>query len=920
VILAVNPWGTVLGSVSWLLTCLVVAAGPTPGPVALPDLAVVRPEQPPLGDALLVTVLNRGTARAEAFDVRVMGAPLAPSGLQWGGRHDFGPTEGPGWALWAEPGEEPDTTRLQIRWVGGPGFRRGGFEMQLADVGAYRVAESSFAAPDIVYTGADGAVNCQASGRDADKRLVLTLNSVPPQDPLIVFRGHTEGQFEPQRVWIGARPALQLPCRVRLSDLLGPRVPEPIGADSVADGLAAGGSLALTIPLSAPVGFGGAYVVVDPDNRLTEARKGNNVAHVPGIAGVVACQFHARTCFGLTDASMDTQMWRAAASGTDLVVAVDEDWRLLQHSYASASDFEGDYLQEVRSVGTETLVEHWTELGRSPGFMSPRTSDDRCYSGERSLEIAFADAADNAVRELSLRWETARDRLRYPLAAGVTVSLWVYPEDVPPDACLALRFALSSQADGHRDVLTYAVGGDGSLAPDGDGAPILAPWIPGQWNRVELRLTEDAKSLLTAGADNAITDVVLSVRTGQHGGRVFVDAIRIAAELSGDALDQIRRSWLDHYPNLVTDAAVAAAYYSPQFVFLGDVAEPIEAVPGDQAAHLARAAARSASNAGLVVLSNPPGAGTGTATEPLESAASWQRARLFGAQVAEVGYRAGGGQRLGGHLAFWDSCLAQGLDVVGIGVSGVSAGAVTRRESNFVTWVRSPVPDLPTVLRSLRAGRAWFGDPLAASGPIEITASPGEFRTGSIVLTDWNRCALTLSAEGLPPDAELFWVSAGERTSAGRVPSGGGTYAAALDLRIPKRGTAVRAEAYDREGLPLVFSNAITFLRELPAGTDALPADRGGIALGEWVVHDVEGFSIAKLVPVEGGVDIHGAGARGGLTVACGQKGPPASVRTVSQYGVARTLSYEWTANTIRLDGLTDRQVVQIRWPGEPKR
>jgi len=868
-----------------------------------------------------VTVTNLGTAPAGAFDIHVLGMPLPSSGLQRAGRHTFGPNDGPGWALWAEPGEEPGTALLRVRWAGGPGFRRGGFEMQLSDLGEYRLSESSFAPPDIVYAGADGAVNCQASGYDADKCLALLLNYAPPQDPLILFRGHTEGQFEPHRVWLGARPALQLPCRVRLSDLLGPSPSAPLGVESVVDGLEPGASMTRSIPLSAPVGQGGAFVVADPANRVAETREGNNVAHVPGMPGVVACQFHARTCFGLSDASMDAQMWRAAASGTDLLVAVDEDWRLLRHSYASTSDFEGDYLQEVRSVGRETLVEHWTELGHSPGFDTPRISDERCYAGERSLEVRFAAAETAAPRELALRWETARDRLHYPLAARVTVSLWVYPEDVPPDACIILRFAFSSQVDGHRDALTYAVGGNGSLRPQGDGPWISLPWTPGQWNHVELPLTDDAERRFTAGTDNAITDVVLSVLTGQQGGRLFLDAIRISAELSGDALDQVRRAWLRHYPNLVTDAAVAAAYYSPQFVLLGGGTEPIEAVPEDQPAHWARATARSASNAGALVLSNPHGAGAGPPDQALGPAAvSWQRAGLYGARLFEISPRSGRPPRLDDDLAFWDSCLAQGLGVVGIGVSGDSTGGESPREGTFVTWVRSPEASLSAVLQSVRAGHAWFGDPLAANGPIEITASPGGFGAGSVVLTDRDWCTLTLNAQGLPPDAELVWVAAGERVAAGRVPTGGGPFAAALDLRIPKRGTAVRAEAYDREGLPLLFSNAITFLRELPAGTDALPEDRGGIALGEWVVHDVQRFAIAQLVPVEGGVDIHGTGLGGGFAVDCGRKGPPASVRAVSEFGVARPLDYEWDASTVRIAGLTDRQVVQIRWHGKPNR
>jgi hypothetical protein len=179
-----------------------------------------------------------------------------------------------------------------------------------------------------------------------------------------------------------------------------------------------------------------------------------------------------------------------------------------------------------------------------------------------------------------------------------------------------------------------------------------------------------------------------------------------------------------------------------------------------------------------------------------------------GVDILEVGYRERAGRKLVDYLALWDRAAAAGLILTGIGVSDSHSIQWGSWENNFGTWLRAPAHDTYALLRSLRSGRAVFGDPLRFRGRVELHC--GESEAGDVLTGGGPReVEIRLAAIGetrtvrLVADGELLreWtgVSGDERLSAELAPGA---------------ARVVRVEVWDENGEPLAFTNPLYFDRE----------------------------------------------------------------------------------------------------------
>jgi len=906
--------------------CAVAVTRVAAGAPESPDVAVLRDDLALHESTLLASVRNTGSVLLVGVSLGATVGPPEPSGVERHGRHSLTPGIERGWALWAER-LDPTLVRLHVAGCGDrPGLRAGG-EMQITGAGTCEVAGQDFETPDLLSASADGAFSWQNQFEAGDvDGFAVDLAVDTGQDPFVRFTAHIDGLYRADGVWLGIQRAFVLPARIRLSRLLGDPSHPPMVRTRIETPLAPGETRRVAIGLPPAMANAGrdVYVVVDPDDELHEVREGNNIARLKVSPEVQACQFHLHSSLGGADGSLDNQLYHAAACGTDAVFVTDDDWRVSLFSYCTGFDLQFPDLSTTVNVGSESFVQRLVEARESSALTVERVMEPYPgRPGERFLMLRYSVATDplapaGDAYEYRLRWEAARRRLAYPLSAGVHLECELLRPSAPADVAFVVRVALSTQCGGGRDALTYVVGDSeelaGGVAASATGPVIPLSWPAQDWGRVSFDLSADAERYLVHGPDNAISSISFGLRARSGEGDLGIDGLAIHTEHSGEWLVEQQRAAMAAYPNLAVFVSPATSYYPPRFGIIGPEALALDYEHIDPAGYASQVVELAHRRNDLVVFQYPaePEATLANGVPGDLALRRWAREGLYGADLFEAGYRPGVGRTLEPRLELVDQCLRDGVFIVGVGVSGADGETLSRTESNFLTWVYAHSTDLPSIMSGLRAGRAFFGDPLGFAGRLDLTTPEG-FAMGDIVLTTNTEHVVRAVFRGLPPDSEVALLVNGERRESSPLVDEAGNAVVQATVKVAERGSVVRTQATDVEGLPIAVSNPIVFLPQRPRGP-RLPADRGGVVLEDLVVRDIEGFAVSDVRIEEGALLVQGVGANGTLTLSFGARGMPRDVRRISDYGVATEVPCEWLENGARVAGISGPCTVQVRW------
>jgi len=185
------------------------------------------------------------------------------------------------------------------------------------------------------------------------------------------------------------------------------------------------------------------------------------------------------------------------------------------------------------------------------------------------------------------------------------------------------------------------------------------------------------------------------------------------------------------------------------------------------------------------------------------------------ADILEVGYLFRGSGSLEDHLRLWDLALANGINLVGDGVSDSHGG---RWEPNmvpgdFATWIWARSKDADEIIKALRHGRVAFGDPFFWKGRFA-------FGIENVLMGDTLHVAGKREARGWilmdPPREDILVRLIQIEIKKGRSLSVAREDTLRADFRtIPIETfvpSYVRVEIYGLDGTPLVFSNPVFLL------------------------------------------------------------------------------------------------------------
>ena len=593
-----------------------------------------------------------------------------------------------------------------------------------------------------------------------------------------------------------------------------------------------GGQAEVVFQLEAPVSE--YFVEIDPRDDVQEIHEGNNTAVHRGVPRPVMVALHTHASFSEGTASVDTQMDLMSRSGYDAVFWTEHDWRLSGTDYPLAYSFEDDM-----DLSTWLMVPRRLD----PSLQAEvAPSDRRASHGARSLEFSAARRGPMGGNPPAAAWafRAARGHHIRALAQDLSVALDLFPDlDNPLGSEFTIELELSDQPRVHRRLL-YRV----ETLP-GAGAPrqvvLPSPFSstetsvvtiePGRWTRIVIPVTAHARALFPEGLDNALTGIQFGIAVHEGAARWDLDNLQIEVAVTGDPLLALQESWTGLYPGLYSHVSAEISYYIPHFNSYTSQRFLLDYATVTPEEYVAAARDETHRRQGAFSLTHPMGFGVPYSPQHVEDQF---RHRFFGADLLEVGYRFRGGADLRQHLAFWDRGLGAGIPASGIGVTdahGPGRGnGFARDENNFATWLGwfGGINDTPEVdpssrdglIDALLAGRLVFGDPLLFHGALRLDMDQVH-GPGAVVIGPARVHTVVLDGEELPAGGRADLVLDGRVHSTEAIDAAGRVH---LRSDLPAVGQAVRAEVWDARGEPVVFTNTILLLRDLPP--EGIPAAR----------------------------------------------------------------------------------------------
>jgi len=645
---------------------------------------------------------------------------------------------------------------------------------------------------------------------------------------------------------------------------------------------------------------------------------------------LISAALHMHSSFSEGSGSMEWQLDKAMQNGVDLIWWTDHDWRVSNWQHTRRYDFESAFFDPVEQRVEEPddaypgEFRYWSPGGSSPVTHTESVVDSLSFEGGRSLRLALDPSTNQQFLHHYLKQSASLFQNVYSLSARVRLRFALWPEALDAtDGRFVVLVRLSEHPEGQPE-LRYVAG-----CLDGEPASTTSlPYTTGTWNEYRIDVTDDAIALLSTGGadslrveDNAMFEVRIGLESrNSHRPVVFFDDYRIEIDstLTGADFVDKQRVMADRYsgayPGVSQVVGTEISRYRAQ-PHLNGYSPDLVLV--DYGSHvwsdsLYYAVEQIHGQKGAVSLNHFFGSGIyGDTTEtPEHKAARVLTAkaglignRAYGVDMLEVGYRWRGGIQLPAHLDLWDALNANAVFLTGIGVTDSHGPGLfngwgpwqpsANFENNFVTWLY--VTDLaePALIRAMKAGRAFFGDPYRFGGSIDL-ATTEAFPMGSVVLTDRPSHDLIVDVTGVPPDVEVHLLQAEVRDDpptpyldvhylrdeilTGAVQEGVFADTVTVDTGV---ASFVRVELYGAGGEEWAFSNPIHFLRAPPAA--GIPAERLRARIGPVAIRSAENFTLtaASFVPfppvlkLDGDEPVTGLGE---MVVDPGVLGAPAAV------------------------------------------
>ncbi len=476
----------------------------------------------------------------------------------------------------------------------------------------------------------------------------------------------------------------------------------------------------------------------------------------------VTMAMHIHGSFSEGTASMEAHLHQATRLGVDVVWWTDHDFRVAALGYRRAVGFDGEQEYENGLA--------WTWVPYTDG--NPPLADHEFVATPRSpdepggaLRLRVTGPVDGSAASYLLEGDAWN--FTYTTSYVDTVlELDVLPELVGNSAHLVVEIGSSYRpASGGRPAgqyrLQYRIGAAAGYRREDSGRMgIVGVPISGVgWQRVKMDLCADHAKLWpdTVAGDASIKQFRVGVRARDGAtAQGVVDRLRFRRDRQSAAdgtamLQSLVREYRGRYPGITQYAASEISLVEHLNAFGGDGTLPTydSTIPvKDPSLAAQRAMVRFLHSHGAVVSINHPSPGS-------ELASRLVKTNGMGADVIEIGT----GKQVEKLALAYDVAARNAIFLTASGVTDDHEGNdwLAPNEPRWVTGSWANSRGRADLCAATKAGRAWFYDPLAWSGELDLLVD-GRVPMGGVLLTRRRSVPVRVTATALPRDASLELV------------------------------------------------------------------------------------------------------------------------------------------------------------------
>jgi hypothetical protein len=552
----------------------------------------------------------------------------------------------------------------------------------------------------------------------------------------------------------------------------------------------------------------------------------------------VSMAMHIHGPFSEGIASFEAHLSEARRTDVDVIWWTDHDFRVAAHDHRREVHFDGPSEPEGQLS--------WTWAQRTDGTLAvsavefvdePRAPDDP----GRALRLS----ATGGGAEGGILWYagTAFNFSYSTCIADTTLELDVFTETAEPGAVALLQMELSYHPargglPAGQYVLRYRFGGgvtERRHTANGLLGLVDVPAAPGTWERFALSLVSDVRALWPelVAEDNSLRNLRVGVAAPAGvAAAAVVDRLRFHRARRGQAGEDLRAEVLDAYREEYADVADYRSYEISMVRHLnwygGDQTMPHFPSPplrDNDPALTASMIDFLHAHGGVVCWNHPMD------VESRESLATLMIERNnLGADLVEIGR-----DPLDDLIWVLDVAARNAIFFTAVGASDDHGGRDwLSQEERWITYAWSESTDQADLVDALRRGRAWFTDPVAYRGTMDLTVLG--FPAMGAVLSTWLPVVpVSITATDLPADSTLEVVT-GVVDRAGTADLAPATTVRSLrpvlfthgPFLLPVkvgRGAYVRTQVRAVDGTVVAVSNPFWLLP--PGGPDVGPGVRG---------------------------------------------------------------------------------------------
>ena len=479
---------------------------------------------------------------------------------------------------------------------------------------------------------------------------------------------------------------------------------------------------------------------------------------ITGDARPISMAMHIHGSFSEGRASMAAHLTEATNLGVDVIWWTDHDFRVSALGYQTAIGFDGP--QEDQGP----IWWKWTEdragslvIADTDWVSEPHSPNE----AGRALRLSAVgpSVADGELWQVASAWN-----LHYRTSlADTAITLDLLGMEIGRDARLAIELTTSHHPKGELPAgqrkLRYEFGGVTARRTQVDGlrATVALPLPPGAWQTVRLEPVKDFAEVFpdVVAADNSMFELRVGVlsRNGSAATGVF-DRLRIDRARRADALalrDELIDLYRSRFPDVVQISALEVSLTRHLNWFGGELRLP------DYGDRLPIQDPSLAATKDMAKLIQSHG-GLASYNHPLRDGANNLAAELIaehalGCDMVEIGYKSD----LGTMLKVLDATARNAVLYTATGVTDDHEGDNWLHQTgNYLThvWAQSTATD--DLCRPLKAGQAWFGDPAAWRGALDIRLpGAGTSSMGAVLAPPPPRVDLVAVATDLPASATV---------------------------------------------------------------------------------------------------------------------------------------------------------------------